>query len=348
MKSSIDVGILGYGAYVPRFRLPSREAARVWSGCGSELPVHELSVPGLDEDVVTMSIEIARNALGRAGVPGSCLGAVWVGSESHPYAVKPTGTLVAEAIGATPLALGADLQFACKAGTEALQAAFALVGSGMASHAMALGVDTAQSAPGDALELTAGAGGAGFVVGRATEGLAVLERSVSIVSDTPDFWRRAGAPYPAHAGRFTGEPGYFHHVVEATQALLGELGTRPADYTHAVFHQPNVKFPTRAGRMLGFQASQLSAGMLVDQIGNTYAGASLLGFTAVLDVARPGDRVLLVSFGSGAGSDAFSFRIGDRIRQRAGLRRGTRDYVAERVELDYALYARYRGKIARG
>ena len=88
---------------------------------------------------------------------------MWVGSESHPYAVKPTSTIVAEAIGAVPNTQAADWQFACKAGTEAMQAAIGFVGSGMAHYALAIGMDTAQGRPGDALEYTAGAGGAAFL-----------------------------------------------------------------------------------------------------------------------------------------------------------------------------------------
>jgi len=83
-----------------------------------------------------------------------------------PYAVKPTSTIVAEAIGAVPHTLAADWQFACKAGTEAMQAAIGFVGSGMADYALALGMDTAQGRPRDALEYTAGAGGAAFLLGR--------------------------------------------------------------------------------------------------------------------------------------------------------------------------------------
>ncbi len=114
-----SVGIVGYGAYVPRYRLPGTEITRVWTeGIGGS-PVKEKAVPGLDEDTATMSIEAARNALARAAIAPNRLAAVWVGSESHPYAVKPTGTIVAEAIGATPAVLAGDWQFACKAGTEA-------------------------------------------------------------------------------------------------------------------------------------------------------------------------------------------------------------------------------------
>jgi len=121
LKPAKPVGIVGYGAYVPRYRLPAKEVARVWTGGKGGLPIKEKAVPGLDEDVITMSIEAARNAMLRAQIDPTELRAVWVGSESHPYAVKPTSTLVAEAIGAVPNTQAADWEFACKAGTEALE-----------------------------------------------------------------------------------------------------------------------------------------------------------------------------------------------------------------------------------
>ncbi len=179
MHPSRPVGILGYGAYVPRYRLTASSVAQVWTEGTAEIPIKEKAVPGIDEDTATMSIEAARNALARAQIAPSQIRAVWVGSESHPYAVKPTGTIVAEAIGAVPYTQAADLQFACKAGTEALQACIGLVGSGMAAAALAIGMDTAQGRPGDALEYTAGAGGAAYLIGPAEQSLAVLEGSFS-------------------------------------------------------------------------------------------------------------------------------------------------------------------------
>ncbi|NOZ00247.1 MAG: hydroxymethylglutaryl-CoA synthase [Chloroflexi bacterium] len=342
---SRPVGIIGYGAYVPRYRLPATEVARIWKGGKGGLPIKEKSVPGLDEDVVTMSIEAARNALARAQIDASDLRAVWVGSESHPYAVKPTSTIVAEAIGAVPSTQAADWEFACKAGTEALVAAMGLVGSEMAEYALAIGMDTAQGRPGDALEYTAGAGGAAYIIGPAEESLAVIEAAYSYVTDTPDFWRRAGAKYPEHGSRFTGEPAYFEHITQAAKALMEASGTTPADYQWAVFHQPNTKFPTRVAKMLGFSKEQIEPGLLVPLIGNTYAGAAIIGLTATLDIARPGDRILVTSFGSGAGSDAFSIRVTDAISERSGRAPKTQEYIARRTEIDYATYVRMRGKI---
>ena len=224
LKPNRPVGIIGYGAYVPQYRIAASEIARVWSGAGG-LPIKEKSVPGLDEDTITMAIEAARNALKRADMDARLLRAVWIGSESHPYAVKPSSTIVAEAIGASANIQAADMEFACKAGTEAFVAALGLVGSGMGDYALAIGSDTAQGKPGDALEYTAAAGAAAFILGPAEEALAEVLSTYSFVTDTPDFWRRAYQHYPEHGQRFTGEPAYFKHVTTAAKTLMDESGT---------------------------------------------------------------------------------------------------------------------------
>ena len=345
MQPAIPVGIVGYGAYVPRYRIKAAEIARVWGAGDGGLPIDEKAVPGLDEDVISMSIEAARNALLRAQIDPQELGAVWVGSESHPYAVKPSSTVVAEALGATPLVSAGDWQFACKAGTEAMQAGVGYIGSGMVNYALAIGADTAQGRPSDALEYTAGAGAAAFILGRAEESVAILEASLSYVTDTPDFWRRPYQHYPEHGNRFTGDPAYFHHSVTAAERLLAQMGRTPADYAWAVFHQPNVKFPTKAATTVGFKPEQIAPGLLVGSIGNTYAAASPIGLTAILDVAKPGERILLVSFGSGAGSDAMSFVVTDALLEKRKRATPTQAYVKRRVEIDYATYARYRDKL---
>lgn len=346
MRAQRAAGIAGYGAYVPRLRVRTADIAAAWRPRGAAAPaVAEKSVPGADEDVITMAIEAARTALDRAGVSPLAIGAVWVGTESKPYAVKPSATVVAEALGLTPHLVAADMEFACKAGSEAMQAAVAFVGAGMVEAALAIGMDTAQARPGDALEYTAGCGGAAFLFGPAERALAVVEASVSYVTDTPDFFRREGAAYPEHGGRFTGEPAYFRHTLAASRRLMDEIGARPEEFAHAVFHQPVPKFVEKAAEGLGFSEAQVRTGLLAPRMGNAYAGSSLLGLAAVLDVARPGERVFFCSYGSGAGSDAFAFLVTDRIEER---RKGPAvcDYLdRRRVVAGYGEYLRLRGKI---
>ncbi len=343
MRPRTGTGIVGYGSYIPKYRLPVSEVAQVW-GNGGSLPIIEKAVAGSDEDTMTIGLEAARNALARAQIDPQEIGAVWVGSESHPYAVKPTSTIIAEAIGATPHTEAADWQFACKAGTETIQAAIGFVAGGMAHYALGIGADTAQGRPGDALEYTAAAGGAAFIIGPAEESLAMFEASYSHVTDTPDFWRRPTTHYPSHGHRFTGEPAYFHHLMAAAQELMSELGYTAKDFEQVILHQPNKKFPERAAAMLGFEKEQWHTGLLAPVVGNTYAGASILGLTAVLDIAKPGDRLLCVSFGSGAGSDAFSIEVTGAITGKQQLAPTTQDYIDRRAEINYATYARYRNK----
>lgn len=343
LRPDRKVGIVGYGAYVPRYRLPGSEVARVWTGGLGGSPVIEKAVAGPDEDVTTMSIEAARNALARANIDPTQLRAVWIGSESHPYAVKPTSTIVAESIGASANIQAADWEFACKAGTEAVQASIGFVGSGMGTYTLSIGMDTAQSRPGDALEYTAASGGAAFILGPADEACAIYQGSYSFVTDTPDFWRRADESYPSHGERFTGEPAYFNHTLSAAQNLMSLMGTTAADYTHAVFHQPNVKFPQRAAGMLGFNNDQIKTGLLSGEIGNVYSGSCMIGLTAILDIAQPGDRILMISYGSGAGSDAFDLLVTDRVLEVRDRAPKTRDYISRRTVIDYATYCRYRG-----
>lgn len=342
MKTLIRVGIAGYGAYVPMFRLKAAEVNRMWGTSGE--PVEEKAVVALDEDTVTIAVECARQAVKRSGVDPSLIGAVYVGTESKPYAVKPSGTIVAEVIGATPSVSTADYEFACKAGTEAMQTCIGLVGSGMQKYAMGIGADTAQGKPMDALEYTAACGGAAYLFGPAEESVAELEASYSFVTDTPDFWRRPKEMYPRHGNRFTGEPAYFKHITGAGKALLAETGYKPTDFKWAVFHQPNAKFPINVAKMLGFSMDQINPGLVSPVVGNTYAGSSPLGLAATLDVAEPGDRIFMVSYGSGSGSDAFVWKVRDPIKQRRGGPK-VKSYIDRKRYVDYATYLRHRGQI---
>jgi hydroxymethylglutaryl-CoA synthase len=345
------VGIITYGAYIPRYRIKLEEIARVWGDNAhditSGLGVKEKSVPDLDEDTATMAVEAARNALKRRDVDREAIGAIYVGSESHPYAVKPTACTVGEAIAATPNMTAADYEFACKAGTAGIQACMGLVGSGMIKYGVAIGSDVAQGAPSDALEYTAAAGGAAFIIGK-DDPIAEIHHTVSFTTDTPDFWRREGQSYPRHGGRFTGEPGYFKHTMGAVNLLFDQMNKSPKDYDYAVFHQPNAKFPQKVAKMLGFTPEQIKPGLVVPRLGNTYSGASMIGLAATLDIAKAGDRIFVASFGSGAGSDAFDIEVTDHIESDLINRKAApsvEDLLKNPIYLDYALYARHKGKI---
>lgn len=345
-------GIVSWGSYIPRYRIKPDEIARIWGEDAEKIKngiyIMSKSVPSPDEDVATIAVEAARNALLRGNIKGNFIESIYVGSESHPYAVKPTATIVAAAIGSNFSTFAADYEFACKAGTAGMQNVLGMVNSGMIRYGMAIGSDTSQGAPGDVLEYSASAGGTAMIIGK--EGVAAeIKKTLSVTSDTPDFWRREGQPYPTHGERFTGEPAYFRHVVSASQMMMEKMKTKPEDYDYCVFHQPNGKFPMRAASLLGFEEKQYKDGLLTPFIGNTYSGSMMTGLSAILDIAKPGQRILATSFGSGAGSDSFHIEVTDEISEKQKSKAFTIKKMMENtIFIDYGMYAKFKKKLVVG
>ena len=311
-------GIVSYGTYIPRYRVKLSDIASMWQKDEAEiisaLNVSEKAVPAIDEDSVTIGIEAGKRAFDKVDVKPTEIGCVYFGSESHPYVVNPSSSIVAQYLGIGNDYFAADLEFACKAATAGMQVAAALLESGKVKYGLVIGSDIAQGKPHDALEYTAASAGAAFILGnKANEVIAEILNMSSFTSDTPDFWRRDGMKYPSHFGRFTGEPAYFTHVINEGGKLLEESKLKPSDFDFCVFHMPNGKFPRAAAKKLGFTHEQLAPSLTVDKIGNPYSASSLMGLAQVLDIAKPNQKIFFVSYGSGAGSDGFIFKITKNI-----------------------------------
>ena len=330
-------GIVGYGVYVSKFRI--REGSL------------ERSVPFIDEDAVTAAVEAGKLALIHSGVDNSKIGKLYVGSESNPYAVKPIASKVAQVLklGEEETDTGVqgvdaiDTEFACKAATSMFKDATALAyyPDAQTSYVMVIGADNSQAAPrdepGGELDFFVGYGGCAFIFGK-EDVIAEVEGWYSCTSDTPDFWRRASEPYPSHGGRFTGEPGYFKHIIKAGRKLMEKMGLKPSDIDYFVAHQPNVKYPIKAAKILGFKEEQYLPGLQVANFGNTYSGSSPVGLASVLDIAKPYQRILLVSYGSGAGSDAYSFITTPQILDKRGRQKFT---VRRQIESEFKEFVDY-------
>jgi hydroxymethylglutaryl-CoA synthase len=334
-------GIVGYGCYSSRFRINEGSMQR--------------AIPFVDEDAITAAVEAGKLALIHSGVNNSHIGKIYVGSESNPYAVKPIASKVAQV-----LRLGeedeeddvqgvdaVDTEFACKAATSVFKDAVSLVNYSKSNvdNAMVIGTDNSQSAPRDCpggeLDMFVGYGAAAFIFGK-NDVIAEVEGWYSCTSDTPDFWRRDGEPFPMHGGRFTGDPAYFKHVRKAAKKLMERLRLQVNDVDYFVAHQPNAQFPVKVAKELGFKEEQYLPSLQVVKFGNTYSGASPVGLAAVLDVAKPDSRILVASYGSGAGSDAYSLLTTSQILDKRPRQKLTVKYQAENPFLEYVDYTTYR------
>jgi hydroxymethylglutaryl-CoA synthase len=336
------LGIVSYGFYVPRNRITVEEIAKAYGKTAAEikasLKITEKAVAGTDEDSVSMAFAAAQMALSDAPLDPEEIDVVLFGSETHPYAVKPASTIVAEWLGVgNNRYLAYDTQFACKAATGALFSAFSAVKAKDARFGLVCGVDKASGKPGDTLEYTAGSGAVALVVGSKNVLLEAIDYT-SFASDTPDFWRRHGISHPSHGGRFTGKPAYFRHVYESSTELMRKTNLKPEDFARAVFHMPNGRFPVEVSRMLGFTPEQIEKSLVVSRLGNSYAASALMGLVSTLEHAREGDLIFFASYGSGAGSDAIVFRVTGELERR---RREFASAVEDKHYIDYTTYLRY-------
>lgn len=338
------IGVVSYGTYIPKNRIKIADIAVAQKKDVAEvslgLQVEEKTVAAFDEDAATMAQEAGLLAITTGRIDPQKIGAILVGSESHPYAVKPTSTIVGEMLGASDTYFASDLQFACKAGSAAMQFVWALVAAKKVDYGMSIGTDVAQAKQGDILEYTASSASAAYIIGKKNV-IAEIVDFVSFTSNTPDFWRRDGQIFPSHGGRFSGEPAYFRHVISASKSLLGKIKKEPGSFTHVVFHMPNAKFPKAVARRLGFSKEQLAAGFVVDKIGNPYSASSLTGLAAVLDVAKPNDTVFFCSYGSGAGADAFYFQVTKEIvSYQKRITHTVRQQIENKIYVDYSFLAK--------
>ena len=332
-------GIVGYGVYISRYRIKEDNLTR--------------SVPFIDEDTITASIEAGKLSLIHSRIDSSSVGKIYAGSESNPYAVKPIASKVAQV-----LKLGKeeeeiqvvdaiDTEFACKAATSMFKDAVSLVNypNSNIQYAMVIGADNAQAAPrglpGGELDLFVGFGGSSYIFGK-FDVIAEIEGWYSCTSDTPDFWRRDGEEFPMHGGRFTGDPAYFKHVKKAGKNLMDRLGLHVKDVNYFIVHQPNVQFPVKIAKELGFKEEQYLPSLQVAKFGNTYSASSPVGLASVLDIAKPNERILFVSYGSGAGSDAYSFITTKQLLDKRHNQKLTLKYQADNPFIKYVDYTTYR------
>lgn len=346
----LNTDIVGYGIYVPRYRILTSEIAKTWGKNSRDveksLHITQKAVAGIDEDAVTIAYEASCHALKRAKINHSEIGVCLVGSESHPYAVNPTSTIVGDILGLGNKYLASDLEFACKAGTAGIIVASGLIASNQIKYGLVIGSDKAQSKPHDILEYTAASGAVAIVLGKKQENsIATIIDYSSFSSDTPDFWRRDGIRFPTHSGRFSGEPAYFHHVESAARLLLEKTGYLPSDFDYCIFHMPNGKFPREVSKRLGFSKEQLSPSLTIDEIGNPYSASSLMGLAAVLDKAGPDKLIFMASYGSGAGSDAFVIRTNKGIGEKRKLAPLFEEFSEAKKYISYIDYLKFGKKI---
>jgi hydroxymethylglutaryl-CoA synthase len=352
-------GIVGYGAYIPSFRLKLEDIWDMWvnpidtpSIIKQRRRLSEKAVTRWDEDSMSMAVQASKASLEMAGIYGKDLGAIWFGSSTNPCTSRPSATNVAEALSCIPETSAADCQFASKSGTVALQACAAMADAGMARYSLAIGSDALSRhvAPNDALEYSASCGAAAFVIGK-DHTVADIENTYSYNTLNPEFYRLDCERYIKHGAGEEEEyfAGYSKYVKAALEGYMKKFGVKPGDYASVVISQPDGRLPSESLTSAGFTEEQFGPWMMAGQIGDCGSASSLLSLQLALDKAKSGQKILLVSYGSGAGCDIFGLKVTALISD-AGKRRkdfpSVPELLSNKEYISYAQYLRQERKLA--
>ena len=311
---------------VNRFRGKTLRSVR-WV-YNQRLLLKEKVVPGPNEDALTAGIQSLSYAIRRAGIQPHKIDALFVVSESYPYAVK-SSTAIAGKAGLTDLKYGVRGEFACKPFGEFLDIAAALIDSGRCRYVAVTATDASQGAPGDDLEFSASFYSTSIILGK-EKGIAEIKGRTSINYDFSDFIRKDGEAFPEHEGQGTSLAfrGMILSTLKKHIQRFPELSPECLPSKTWVIHSPNGSFPNEAlldignhfgiplaekvfdenGNMLGIQP-RVKVSNLAPVIANGYSATVPTALCNAMETAEPGDEIMTVLYGSGAGSDVISIKL---------------------------------------
>jgi len=330
----LAVGISGYGVYIPKLRIKKEDYAKAW-GSFSASGVGEKSVMGFDEDVLTASAKVSRRALESVPLTSDKITRFAIASTTPPYVEKLLSGTVMTSVGIPNNALSSDHITSTRAGTEAMLASFEHILANPKGHALVAAADAPMASMWDSLEHALGAGAAAFVL--SSENLiAELEGHASFASE---YFGERFKPrnetlvHDLNVKKFS-ESSLLKNTTSAAIGLMKKLGRNPEDYQHVVIQQPDARVPATISARMKFTDVQLAAGLTSKVLGDLGAASTPVSLTATLDAAKVGDKILVISYGSGAGSDALSFKV-------VGDRKATVSYKTEADRKEYIDYIKY-------
>ncbi|MCX5990747.1 MAG: OB-fold domain-containing protein [Chloroflexi bacterium] len=327
------IGIVSYGAYVPWYRLNRKTitTAMGWFNTGG-IP-GEKAVANYDEDAVTMAVAAGSDCLSGGG--RETLEALYLATVTPPYKERQDAGIVASALDLSSSIRTADFTNSTKAGTAALIAGCDAVKAGSAKSVIVCASDCRVAKPGSFGEANYGDGAAAFVVGD-NRVIAIPGGSFSITSDFMDRWRAEDDKF-VHTSedRWIRDEGYTKFVSEAISGLLKKYGLRAKDFAKVIYPCLYVREHAAIGKSLGFVPSQVQQELL-STVGDAGAANPLMMLVAAFEEAKPGDKILVASYGNG--SDALFFEVTKDIVDMAE-KRGMKNHLTSKKEL--ASYEKY-------
>ena len=333
------VGIVSFGAYLPRYRLAREIIAREWQQSAGK---GEKAVASFDEDTFTMAFEAASNCVD--GLDPERLRAdlrvVHFASTTAPYREKISAGLLATALDLDRECRTEDSANTLRAATSTMLSAFDAIKAGTSGRALVAAADMRPSEPRTGNEAMFGDGAAALLLG-ADDLVAILEGHVSINDEFLGTWRRDTDPYVQQfPGGFENKFGYQRVLGESVSKLFKRLDVKPVDVARLILYTPNPRAAQGVAKKLEMDPKTQLADALLGSVGDTGCAQVLIGLAHALETAKPGDRLVVASYGDG--SDALLFRVTEVIEARRD-RRGVSYYLSRKRPMpSYGTYALFR------
>jgi hydroxymethylglutaryl-CoA synthase len=323
--------IVGYGAYIPRYRIKAEEINHAWGRSGGR---GEKAVAAPDEDVLTMGVRAAQEALRRADLKSEELGVVYFASVSSGYAENTLAAQLGSLLGAGQDITVADFGLSTRSVTSALQACADAIEVGRVNWGLVVASDCLKAKPGSDYELSYAAGAGALVMSK--EGWAHLEGLAACSSGFVGRSRLEGQFHGAVDERFVMQQGFLEHVGQASAQLAKAMKIPLEQFDHIVLQAPELRWATRAVANLKMDAKRLAS--LASQIGYAGCAAFLMDLAYALEKSNPGQRILAISYGPG-GSDAWALRVDTPAKTIGAMR--VEQQLQRKEYVNYPAYLRY-------
>jgi 3-hydroxy-3-methylglutaryl CoA synthase len=312
------VGIVAFGAYVPRLRL-SRQAvydANKWFAGGLRgLAKGERSMANWDEYSVTMAVEASRDCL--TSHDAADVRNIYFASTTHPFKDRQNAGVIGTALNIEQNLMASDVGGSLKAGTSALIAGLNASKDGAATLVAASDKRMARVA--SANELNYGDGAAALLCG--TENvIAKLVGHHSVSLDFVDHFRGEESEFDyGWEERWIRDEGYSKIVPPAIKAGLAACKLKGSDITHFIMPSLMPAVPKQMAKFAGIGEGAVRD-LLGANLGDTGAAHALLMLVDTLETAKAGDKIMVVAFGQGV--DLLVFEVTaekDKLPKRNGL-----------------------------
>ena len=327
-------GIIGYGAYLPYYRL---DRTAIAAALGTPAAKGTRAVAAYDEDSTTMAVAAGRRVTALAGAQ-----ALYLASTTPPYLDKTNASAVHAALGLDPGVAAFDAMGSVRSALGVIRAG--LTGSG---PTLVICADIRTGLPGSEDEREGGDAAAALLLGPGSAETPLLAEYLGGAAATGEFlerWRVPGEAFSRQWEERFGVHAFLPLAGSAVARALGATGIAPAAIDRVIVTGTHTRAARTLVRMGGLDPNKV-ADDLTRTVGNTGAAHPALLLSAALDAAGPGEVIALIVLADGA--DVLLFLTTDALPAHRAPPSVAEQVAAGRADLAYPLFLTWRGMLAR-